>query len=243
MSNYVTISQLTSIVTNPLAVMIELLDKIPLLSFLDGYPEPAFILCSKFSPYTHSLLYGNAALRSLILGDESAILNDDVFFDALCEENALQWLSNPTRPAHSEANALRRSYNIRFTPAWIPLDHLPLQLELTATPIDLPPTMSAVETNSQLYAYVASPAKTSAPFSSPNSLNQVKRGLQTNLAGTASSMKSEVSSDMADLPSRLLYTFPWETTSLGPRAKWPQILNTMVQHMMANPIPVSTGGI
>ncbi|QRV75488.1 protein-histidine kinase [Ceratobasidium sp. AG-Ba] len=45
--------------------------------------------------------------------------------------------------------------------------------------------------------------------------------------------------DPSKLPSRMLDTFPWEQTSLGPRSEWPQSLSTLVQFVMAKPIPTT----
>lgn len=244
--------------------MREHLDTLPLLSFLDAYPEPAFMLCSNASPQsTLAFIYGNPALQQLMLGeDELAVLNDSTFFNVLCEEKDLRWLSDPTRSAANTLNAAGGSRSIGFRPAWLPRNHIPLQLELTATPIDLPLTVPAVNSASHSYVYIASPRKTPMQLLRTEDAGEAKQQQRSNLRlgniipGLAGVPRQQMSSqtksivslsnsshesfDEDKLPSRLLYTFPWEKTSLGPRSQWPKSLTTMVQYIMQKPIPVST---
>ncbi|CAE6472751.1 unnamed protein product [Rhizoctonia solani] len=42
---------------------------------------------------------------------------------------------------------------------------------------------------------------------------------------------------LPDLPSRMIETYPWEKTSLGPRESWPMTLKVMVKYLMEKPIP------
>jgi hypothetical protein len=245
-----------------MTTMREQLNTVPLLSFLDAYPEPTFILCSNASPQsTLAFIYGNSALHSLMLGeDDSAVLNDSTFFNVLCEENALRWLSNPTRPVPNTHHTPGGTYTIGFRPAWLPRDHVPLRLELTATPIELPLTIPAVNSASRAFVYIASSRKTAIQLLRTESASDIKRQQQANLRlsdrgsqispvprhrnSSRSSLSisvshpSQASLDNSKLPSRLLYTFPWEKTSLGPRSEWCRSLTTMVQYIMAKPVPV-----
>ncbi|KAF8602905.1 hypothetical protein BDV93DRAFT_557089 [Ceratobasidium sp. AG-I] len=242
--------------------MRELLDTLPLLAFLDAYPEPAFILCSNASPQaTLAFIYGNSALQQLMLGeDETAVLNDSTFFNVLSAEHDLRWLANPTRPAVNSHNAAGGYRNIEFRPAWLPRNHVPLQLELTATPVDLPLTIPAVNSASHSYVYIASPRKTPMQLLRTEAAGEAKQQQRSNLrlgdvvptvAGqtwqkssrsrsiASVSQSSNGAMDESKLPSRLLYTFPWEKTSLGPRSQWPLSLTTMVHYIMQKPVPTT----
>lgn len=239
--------------------MREQLSQISLLSFLDSFSEPAFILCANASPQaTLSFIYGNLALQLLVLGgDETAVLNDSTFFNILCEENDLRWLSNPTRsPAGAPGGGSR---TVRFRPAWLPRDHVPLALELIATPIGLPLTIPAVGSNGRSFVFIASSHKSSQQLlrtepttdavakqqsivrknisASDGSEIMWQRGTgQTTRSTTSQRSKRDIEAEK--LPSRLLRTFPWEETPLGPQTDWPQSLKTMVRYIMEKPVPV-----
>ncbi|KAJ1307032.1 hypothetical protein OPQ81_008011 [Rhizoctonia solani] len=42
---------------------------------------------------------------------------------------------------------------------------------------------------------------------------------------------------LSDLPSRMIETFPWEKTSLGPKESWSMTLKVMVKYLMEKPVP------
>ncbi|QRV90185.1 response regulator receiver [Ceratobasidium sp. AG-Ba] len=239
----------------------EQLHTIPLLSFLDSYPEPAFILCSNGTPQTSlAFIYGNPALHSLILGGgESAVIDDSSFFNVLYSEKSLQWLASPLRSGPESLSARGKTRVIDFRPPWLPRNHAPLELELTATPIELPLTISGVQSASRSYVYIASPRKVgpqllrAEPAKDSSQVRRAKHGQPTQTSqksvvsdslrpdrSTASNSSiSQTALDPSKLPSRMLHTFPWEQTPLGPRSEWPQSLNTLVQFIMAKPIPTT----
>ncbi|CAE6495191.1 unnamed protein product [Rhizoctonia solani] len=237
----------------------ELLQHIPLISFLDTYPEPAFILCSSTLPHSSlDFVYGNHALHSIIFGhDDTAALDDQSFFSALTLDQDVDWLADPLGvrsplTPHTAWSSVGDSRTIRLRPDWLPRDHTPLDLELTPTPIDIP----------GVYVFTASPRK--APMnllrSETHTELQLRRdpGLRLSdfpplpaSAGThirSRKSKSESTSRLsqpvptmspADLPSRMVETFPWEKTSLGPMESWPATLKVMVKYLMEKPVPSS----
>ncbi|CAE6460517.1 unnamed protein product, partial [Rhizoctonia solani] len=245
----------------------DLLQHVPLISFLDAYPEPAFILCTNTLPHSSlEFMYGNHALHSILFGhDDTAVLDDQSFFSALTSDQDVFWLGDPLgsrsplTPLPSRI-AVGDSRTISIRPDWLPRDHTPLDLELTPTPIDLPVIIPGVGSATYSYAFTASPQK--APMkllrSEAHTELQLRRdpGLRLSdfpplpsSSGTrirSRQSKSESTSllsqpvppvSVADLPSRMMETFPWEKTSLGPRESWPMILKLMIKYLMEKPIP------
>ncbi|KAG8690757.1 hypothetical protein FRC11_009316 [Ceratobasidium sp. 423] len=234
----------------------ELLQHVPLVSFLDAYPEPAFILCSSTLPHSSlEFLYGNHALHAILFGhDDTAVIDDQSFFSALTSDQDVGWLADPLGvrsplTPHTSRSSVGDSRTIRIRPDWLPRDHTPLDLELTPTPIDIP----------GVYVFTASPRK--APMnllrSETHTELQLRRDLGLRLsdfpplpasAGTrirSRKSKSESTSWLsqpappmgpADLPSRMIETFPWEKTSLGPKESWPVALKVMVKYLMEKPV-------
>ncbi|CCO32346.1 hypothetical protein BN14_06406 [Rhizoctonia solani AG-1 IB] len=245
----------------------DLLQHVPLISFLDAYPEPAFILCTNTLPHSSlEFMYGNHALHSILFGhDDTAVLDDQSFFSALTSDQDVFWLGDPLgsrsplTPLPSRI-AVGDSRTISIRPDWLPRDHTPLDLELTPTPIDLPVIIPGVGSATYSYVFTASPQK--APMkllrSEAHTELQLRRdpGLRLSdfpplpsSSGTrirSRQSKSESTSllsqpvppvSVADLPSRMMETFPWEKTSLGPRESWPMILKLMIKYLMEKPIP------
>jgi hypothetical protein len=236
------------------------LSRISLLSFLDSYSEPAFILCANGSPQpTLSFIYGNSALQELVFGEgETAILNDSTFFNALHEEEDLQWLSNPHLSTNRMPGLTGASRTVKLRPGWLPRDHVPLQLELIATPITLPLTIHAVGSNARSFVFIASSRKASQQLFRTESINDAvvkHRSVMPQTRSTSygseilwqrristrssASHRSRPSSEHGKPPSQLLHIFPWHETPLGPQNKWPHSLRTMVRYVMAKPVPVN----
>ncbi|KAG9121841.1 hypothetical protein FRC07_002032, partial [Ceratobasidium sp. 392] len=138
----------------------DILYNVPLLNFLNAYPEPAFILCTSSAPrLSLEFIYGNPALHTLVFGhDDSGVLDSDSFFSAVASNDDIAWLSNPTYP-QTLATAASELHYINLRPAWLPRDHTPLDLELTPTPIDLPVTIPGVGSSSKSYVFTATPRK------------------------------------------------------------------------------------
>ncbi|QRV74353.1 protein-histidine kinase [Ceratobasidium sp. AG-Ba] len=246
----------------------DMLSSVPLVVFLDAYPEPAFILCTNTSPHSSlDFVFGNAALHALLFGhDDSGVLNGSSFFAVLSSDDDLLWLSDPLR-GRSQHSSIDDSHPISLKPAWLPRDHAPIDLELTPTPIDLPMTMPGVGSSSKSYVFTASPRKTPmnllrSETYEPTSRRRRDSSLRipdfppppasASVGQRLMSIKSRSKSDSTSwpsqtapgpqealLPSRLVHTFPWEKTSLGPREKWPATLKVMVQYLMEKPISSS----
>ncbi|ELU37250.1 histidine kinase [Rhizoctonia solani AG-1 IA] len=245
----------------------DLLRHVPLISFLDAYPEPAFILCTNTLPHSSlEFMYGNHALHSILFGhDDTAVLDDQGFFSALISDQDVFWLGDPLGSRspitpHPSRTVAGDSRKITIRPDWLPRDHTPLDLELTPTPIDLPVIIPGVGSTTHSYVFIASPRR--APMnllrSEAHTELQLRRdpGLRLtdfpplpSSSGTrirSRQSKSESTSwvsqpipyvGVADLPSRMIETFPWEKTSLGPRESWPMTLKLMVKYLMEKPIP------
>jgi hypothetical protein len=244
----------------------DMLEHVPLVAFLDAYPEPAFILCSNTLPQSSlDFMYGNRALRELLIGrDETGVLDGPTFFSALVSDDDIFWLSNPTHGGLRPAPA-KTSHTINIRPAWLPRDHTPVDLEVTPTPIDLPITIHGVSTTSRSYVFTSSPRKTPMnllrsethvapqrrkdtglrlpsfpPHPASMEHNYPLGQRNTKTKSDSSSLPSQTTPVVtsSDPPSRLIETFPWEKTSLGPRESWPLYLKLMVRYMMEKPIAV-----
>jgi hypothetical protein len=245
-----------------MSVSRELLANVPLITFLDAYAEPAFILCSNTSPHSSlDFVFGNSALHALLFGhDDSGVLNGNTFFAVLASDDDLFWLSDPVR-----GRSRPTSVAISVRPTWLPRDHTPIDLELTPTPIDLPMTIPGVGSTSRSFVFTASPRKApmnllrSEPHAEPRrrrdsalrlpdfpppavSVGQRLRSRQSKSKSESTSWPSQPGAigNTAELPSKLFDTFPWETTSLGPRESWPVSLKLMVKYLLEKPIPVSS---
>ncbi|KAG8712854.1 hypothetical protein FRC09_019390 [Ceratobasidium sp. 395] len=216
--------------------MHELLDIVSLRSFLNVYPGPAFAISSA-SYGNPTLAYGNPALHSLILGEgNTAILDDTSFFGAICDANVFRWLYEPI----ATVDASKASWNIDLRPLWLSHEHDPLRLKFTVTPIHsqlelsddhlilytAPPTR--ISTASLPFGKVDEVTERPVPISGYTALSEPDRTISRHL---------EVAPTTIDLPSSLLNKFPWEKTSLGPQAEWPESLKTMVQYTMAKALP------
>ncbi|KAG9124716.1 hypothetical protein FRC07_010519 [Ceratobasidium sp. 392] len=233
---------------------------VPLISFLDAYPEPAFILCTNTSPHSSlDFVFGNTALHGLLFGhDDSGVLNGNSFFAVLATEDDVFWLSEPLR-SRSQPTSVGDSHTISIRPAWLPRDHTALDLELTPTPIDLPMTIPGVGSSSRSYVFTASPRKTPMnllrseaeprrrrdsalrlpDFPPPTaSVGQRLMSRQSKSDSTSWPSQTAPTPTSAELPSRLIDTFAWENTSLGPRESWPSSLKMMVKYLMEKPISV-----
>lgn len=240
----------------------DMLDRVPLITFLDAYPEPAFILCTNTSPHSSlDFIYGNRSLHTLLFGhDDSGVLNGSSFFAVISTDEDLVWLSDPIRGG-PHASSARATESIGIRPAWLPRDHTAIDLELTATAIDLPMTIPGVGSSSRSYVFTASPRKAPMNLLRSETHLETRRRRDSTLrlpdfpppSGTAGQRvrsrqsKSESTSwpsqatpalNEDELPSRLVETFPWETTSLGPKESWPMSLKLMVQYLMEKPISV-----
>lgn len=245
------------------ATMQDKLDTVSLLSFLDAYPEPAFILCSNPSPQQSlKFVYGNLGLRSLILGPGSPpVLDDSTFFESLSKESDLHWLHDPTCPAPGATSKVGYIHTVEFRPAWIPSTHTLDMLELTATPITLPITIPGARSSGRSFVFTASPSKHTTqiardtftddvksqpptPFSSFESTSPSSSTSAGSAAGLKSGSPVPQSRDLLLVaskeltPSRMIDTFPWDKTPLGPREQWPSSLTTMAQYVMAKQVPV-----
>ncbi|CAE6427624.1 unnamed protein product [Rhizoctonia solani] len=241
---------------------IDTLQQVPLVGFLDAYPEPAFILCSNTAPRSSlEFIYGNSSLRELLVGhDESGILDDQTFFSAIASDEDIVWLSDPTQSGSQRTSrSVGDSHVINLRPAWLPRDHTSVDLEVTPTPIDLPLTTPGVGYSSRSYVFTASPRK--APMNFLRSENHAEPRRRKDLGlrlpdfplmpgavgphirsrmskSDSSSMLSQsaLAINPAELPSRLINTYPWETTPLGPRESWPVLLELMVKYLIETPV-------
>ncbi|CUA74663.1 protein-histidine kinase [Rhizoctonia solani] len=258
------LDHLPTATTAPMLASTDTLHQVPLVGFLDAYPEPAFILCSNTGPRSSlEFLYGNSSLRELLVGhDESGILDDQTFFSAVASDEDIFWLSDPTQNgSQSTSRSVSDSHVINLRPAWLPRDHTSVDLELTPTPIDLPMTIPNVSSSGRSYVFTATPRK--APMSFLRSENQSetrrKKDLSLRLPDfplmpgavgphIRSRMSKSDSSSMlsqsavinpAELPTRLVDTYPWETTPLGSRESWPVLLELMVKYLMETPVSAS----
>ncbi|KAH7327637.1 hypothetical protein B0J17DRAFT_680426 [Rhizoctonia solani] len=235
---------------------------VPLLGFLDAYPEPAFILCSNAAPRSSlEFIYGNSSLRELLVGhDESGILDDQTFFSAVASDEDIVWLSDPTQSgSQNTSRSVGDSHVINLRPSWLPRDHTSVDLELTPTPIDLPITIPGVFSSNRSWVFTATPRK--SPMNFLRSENHVETRRRKDLGlrlpdfplipgavgphirsrmskSDSSSMLSQsgLAINPAELPTKLVDTFPWETTALGPRKSWPTILELMVKYVMETPV-------
>ncbi|EUC55586.1 sensory histidine kinase, putative [Rhizoctonia solani AG-3 Rhs1AP] len=237
------------------------LQQVPLVGFLDSYPEPAFILCSNVGPRSSlEFLYGNSSLRELLVGhDESGTLDDQTFFSAVISDEDIVWLSDPTHSGSQRTSrSIGDSHVINLRPAWLPRDHTSVDLELTPTLIDLPITIPNVGSLSRSYVFTSSPRKAPMNFLRSENHSEVRRKRDPGLRlpdfplipgavgphirsrmskSDSSSMQSQsVVIKPAELPTRLVDTFPWETTPLGARKSWPVILELMVKYVMETPV-------
>ncbi|KAG9099125.1 hypothetical protein FS749_002085 [Ceratobasidium sp. UAMH 11750] len=234
------------------------LHTVPLLNFLNAYPEPAFILCASTAPHLSlEFIFGNPALHTLVFGhDDSGVLDNDSFFPAVTSSDDLAWLSNPTH-LQSMSTAVSEVRTIHLRPIWLPRDHTSLDLELTPTPIDLPVTIPGVGSFSKSYVFIATPRKAimdllrsssraengkrqdfgSLINPSPAALTNEPRVKSRKSRSEYSSRRSQhIHIDSTLMPSQLINIFPWEKTSIGPRSSWPATLRTMVNYLMEKPI-------
>jgi hypothetical protein len=246
----------------------DMLGHVPLVAFLDAYPEPAFILCSNTSAHPSlDFVYGNPSLRDLLLGhDDTGVFDNRAFFLALAADDDLLWLSNPIRAgSQSTSGSSGNSRTINMRPVWLPRDHTAIDIELTPTPIDLPTTIPGVGPASRSYVFTASPRKAPMSFLRSDTYTEPRRrrdpGLRLpdfppipgcvgpNIQSRKGNSKSDISSwpsqpasgiTPAELPSRLIDTFPWETTALGPKESWPTALQLNVKYLMETPVSVRT---
>ncbi|KAG8705200.1 hypothetical protein FRC08_001781 [Ceratobasidium sp. 394] len=241
--------------------MRDMLASVPLIHFLDAYPEPAFILCVNTPPHPSlDLIFGNSALHALLFGhDDSGVLNSNTLFAVLATDDDLSWLSDPSR-GRSQSTSVGDSRTISLRPAWLPRDHTAIDLELTPTPIDLPITIPGVGSSSRSYVFTASPRKTPINFLRSEveprrrrdsalrlpdfppptaSVGQCLKSLQSSSESTSWPSQASPTPNTTVLPSQLFETFPWETTSLGPRESWPISLKLMIQYLLEKPIPSS----
>ncbi|ELU37252.1 HisKA domain-containing protein [Rhizoctonia solani AG-1 IA] len=251
--------------TAPMLGSTNALQQVPLVGFLDAYPEPAFILCSNTGPRPSlEFIYGNSSLRELLVGhDESGILDDQTFFSAIASDEDIVWLSNPTHSdSQSTSRSIGYSHAINLRPAWLPRDHTSIDLELTPTLIELPITIPEVGSSSNSYVFTASPRKAPMNFLRSETQGESRRRKDPNLRlpdfplmpgaigphirsrmskSDSSSMPSQsaLAINPAELPSRLVDTYPWGTTPLGPRESWPVLLELMVKYLMETPVSVS----
>ncbi|CAE6344989.1 unnamed protein product [Rhizoctonia solani] len=218
------------------------LEHVPLISFLDAYPEPAFILCLNAIPHSSlELMYVNPALHELLVGDDSAhVLDTQTFLSTLPSEDDVLWLSSPT----NRDKAVGDSKSVNFCPMWLPRDHSPVDLELTPTPINLPTIIPRVATTNRSYVFTASPRH--APINFLRSETQ-RRGSSTGKRRQKSRSSSSswpsrlppVITNSAELPSKLIDVFDWDKSPLGPRDKWPSSLKLMLKYLMGKPIASS----
>ncbi|KAG8762531.1 hypothetical protein FRC11_009066, partial [Ceratobasidium sp. 423] len=248
--------------TEPMLASTDTLQQVPLVGFLDAYPEPAFILCSNTAPRSSlEFIYGNSSLRELLVGhDESGVLDDQTFFSAVTSDEDIVWLSDPTQSgSQSTSRPVGDSRVINLRPAWLPRDHTSVDLELTPTSIDFPLTTPGVGYSSRCYVFTASPRKAPMNFlrSENHAENQRRKDLGLRLPdfplmpgavgphirskkskSDSSSMLSQsvLAINPAELPSRLVDTYPWETTPLGPRKSWPVLLELMVKYLIETPV-------
>ncbi|CAE7175104.1 unnamed protein product [Rhizoctonia solani] len=236
------------------------LEQVPLVGFLDAYPEPAFILLSNTGPRPSlEFLYGNSSLRELLVHDESAILDDQTFFSAVASDEDIVWLSDPTQSGSQRtSHSVGDSHVINLRPAWLPRDHTSVDLELTPTAIDIPITLSNVGSSSRSYVFTASPRKAPMNFLRSENYSETRRRRDPGLrlpdfplmpgavgphirsrlskSDSSSMLSQSAVIKPAELPTRLVDTFPWETTPLGARASWPVILELMVKYLMETPV-------
>ncbi|CAE6472804.1 unnamed protein product [Rhizoctonia solani] len=242
-------------------VSTDTLQQVPLVQFLDSYPEPAFILCSNAGLRSSlEFIYGNSSLRELLVGhDESGNLDDQTFFSAVVSDEDIVWLSDPTQSGSQRTSrSIGDSHVIDLRPAWLPRDHTSVDLELTPTLIELPITIPNVSPSSRSYVFTASPRKAPMNFLRSENHSEVRRKRDPGLRlpdfplipgavgphirsrmskSDSSSMRSQSAViKPAELPTRLVDTFPWETTPLGARKSWPVILELMVKYVMETPV-------
>ncbi|KDN38662.1 hypothetical protein RSAG8_09337, partial [Rhizoctonia solani AG-8 WAC10335] len=219
------------------------LGQVPLVPFLDAYPEPAFILCLNSIPHPSiKLMYANPVLCGLLLGGDAAhVLDTQEFLSTIASDDDVSWFTNPT----GSGKATGDFKSVDFCPTWLPRDHSPVDLELTPTPIDLPITIPGVGTTSQSFVFTAAPRH--APINFLRSETQ-RRGSSTvgkrrqKSRSTSSSWPSRpapVTTNPAEPPSKLIDIFDWDNSPLGPRDKWPLGLRLMIQYLMEKPIPSS----
>ncbi|CAE6499988.1 unnamed protein product [Rhizoctonia solani] len=244
----------------------ELLQHVPLISFLDKFPEPAFILCSNTLPHSSlEFMYGNRALHAILFGhDDTAILDDQSFFSALSSEQDVCWLADPLGirspiTPHTSRSSIGDSQTITIRPDWLPRDHTPLDLELTPTAIDLPVIIPGIGSTTRSFVFTASPRR--APMNllrseihtepqrrdpglrlsdfppPPGSVGTHVRSRKSRSESTSWLSQPVPTVGLVDPPSRMLETYPWEKTSLGPRESWPSTLKIMVQYLMEKPVP------
>ncbi|KEP52556.1 putative sensory histidine kinase [Rhizoctonia solani 123E] len=246
----------------------ELLQHVSLISFLNSYPEPAFILCTDTLPHSSlEFMYGNHALHAILFGhDDTAILDDQSFFSALTSDQDVFWLADPLGnhsplTPHTPRSSVGDSHTISIRPDWLPRDHMPLDLELTPTPIDLPVIIPGVGSTTHSYVFTATPRR--VPMNlfllrseadtdhqrrdpglrlpdfppPPASVGTHVRSKKSKSESTSWLSQPLPTISLPDLPSQMIETYPWETTSLGPRESWPMTLKVMVQYLMEKPIP------
>ncbi|CAE6427632.1 unnamed protein product [Rhizoctonia solani] len=216
------------------------LGQVPLVPFLDAYPEPAFVICLNATPHRSlELMYANPALHELLLGDLTQKLDNQIFLSTLASDDDVLWLSAPT----GRGRAVGGSASVKFCPTWLPRDHSPVDLELTPTPIDLPITIHKVGTNARSYVFTASPRREPINFLRSETQRRgpaaagKRRQKSRSLSRSTPSQPAPVAINPAELPSRLIDTFDWEKSPLGPRDKWPMGLKLMIQYLMEKPIP------
>ncbi|KAF8749105.1 His Kinase A (phosphoacceptor) domain [Rhizoctonia solani] len=203
----------------------DLLRHVPLISFLDAYPEPAFILCTNTLPHSSlEFMYGNHALHSILFGhDDTAVLDDQGFFSALISDQDVFWLGDPLGSRspitpHPSRTVAGDSRKITIRPDWLPRDHTPLDLELTPTPIDLPVIIPGVGSTTHSYVFIASPRR--APM---------------NLLRSEAHTELQLRRD----PGLRLTDFPPLPSSSGIRSRQSKSESTS-WYLMEKPIPVST---
>jgi hypothetical protein len=217
------------------------LGHIPLISFLEAYPEPAFILCLNAIPHSSlELMYVNPALHELLVGaDSTHVLDTQTFLSTLASDDDVLWLSAPITAGKVAGD----SKSVNFCPTWLPRDHSPVDLELTPTPINLPTVIPRVATTNRSFVFTASPRHAPMNFLRSETQRGPSTGKRRQKSRSSSSSWPSrlppVIANSAELPSRLIETFDWEKSPLGPRDKWPLSLQLMVKYLMGKPISVS----
>ncbi|GAB1518066.1 hypothetical protein RhiTH_001124 [Rhizoctonia solani] len=219
------------------------LGHVPLISFLDAYPEPAFILCLNTIPHSSlELMYVNPALYGLLAGEDSTqALDTQTFLSTLASDDDVLWLSSPTTGAKA---AIGDSKSVNFCPLWLPRDHSPVDLELTPTPVNLPTIIPRVATTNRSFVFTASPRHAPMNFlrsetQRRGSSNGKRRQKSRSSTSSYPSRLPPATTNSVKLPSELIETFDWDSSPLGPRDKWPTALKLMVRYMMGKPIASS----
>lgn len=226
-------------------------EPVSLRDFIHSYPFPAFLLSGTSTRDVDGSgsrgmslvpLFTNTQFRCLFTGTDTGtdVSISSAFMDALGSVDAgrrlSMWLMPPTNGDEQEL-----FLTLDFNPQWIPHELLPVKLQLvktrcrdlwavTTVPLSsLPQIQSTARVDNG--PTLEHPAPANMRISDIPTLGDLLDSKAVSLGG--GSLQSQQLEGLEPVPprheeiERLMITYPWEQTVLGPRESWPDSMKTI----------------